>query len=82
MAKSAVENSRDNIAKFLNISSKDIFFTSGATESINLVHLGLTENVDPSSFQIITSNIDHSASTDSLIYLSQKGFNVIICKSG
>ena len=57
MAKSAVENARDIIAKFLKVSSKDIYFTSGATESINLVHLGLTENVQLESNHIISSNI-------------------------
>ncbi len=76
IAKSAVENSRDNIANFLKVSGKEIFFTSGATESINLVHLGLTENEDPSSWNIISSNIEHSATTESLNYLSRKGFDV------
>lgn len=81
VAKSAVENARDIIANFLKVSSKDIYFTSGATESMNLVHLGLTENSHPDSFQIITSNIEHSASTESLNYLSQKGFDVIFVKA-
>lgn len=78
MAKSAVENSRDIISNFLKVSSKDIYFTSGATESINLVHLGLTENVNPSEWHIITSNIEHSATSESLNYLSRKGFDVTV----
>jgi len=78
IAKSAVENARDIIANFLDVNSKDIFFTSGATESVNLVHFGLTENVNPDSYHIITSNIEHSATAESLNYLSQKGFNVKI----
>ena len=78
IAKSAVENARDTIADFLKISSKNIYFTSGATESINLVHLGLTENVSPESFHIITSNIEHSATTESLNHLTAKGFDVTI----
>lgn len=76
IAKSAVENSRDIISNFLKVSSKEIYFTSGATESINLVHLGLTENANPDSFHIITSNLEHSASTESLKHLSQSGFDV------
>ena len=76
IAKSAVENSRDIISNFLKVSSKEIYFTSGATESINLVHLGLTENINPDSFHIITSNLEHSASTESLKHLSQKGFDI------
>lgn len=78
MAKSAVENARDIIANFLKVSSKEIYFTSGTTESINLVHLGLTENVQPESFHIITSNIEHSATTESLNHLAAQGFDVTI----
>ena len=78
IAKSAVENARDIIADFLKVSSKNIYFTSGATESINLVHLGLTENVSPESFNIITSNIEHSATTESLNHLTSKGFDVTV----
>lgn len=78
MAKSAVENARDIIANFLEVNSKEIYFTSGATESINLVHLGLAENADPHSLHIITSNIEHSASIESLNYLSQKGFDITV----
>ena len=80
IAKSAVENSRDILSNFLKVSSKEIYFTSGATESINLVHLGLTENINPDSFHIITSNLEHSASTESLKHLSQKGFDVTFIK--
>ena len=78
IAKSSVENARDIISNFIKVTSKELFFTSGATESINLVHLGLTENLHPESFHIITSNVEHSASAESLNYLSKKGFNVTI----
>jgi cysteine desulfurase len=76
IAKSAVENARDIISNFLNVKSKEIFFTSGATESINFVHLGLTENKSPDTFQIISTNIEHNATAESLNHLSTKGFKV------
>ncbi len=76
IAKSAVENSREIIARFLNADSKEIYFTSGATESINIVHFGIAEsNILPNT-NIISSNIEHSASFDSLNYLSKKGFEI------
>jgi len=78
IAKSAVENARDIIANFFKLSPKELFFTSGATESINLVHLGLTEGVNPDAYHIITSNIEHSATAESLNHLSKKGFDVSI----
>lgn len=78
IAKNAVDKARNIISNFLKVSPNDIYFTSGATESINLVHFGLTENVNPDSFHIISSNIEHSATTESLSHLSVKGFNVSI----
>ena len=78
IAKSAVENARDIISNFLKVSSKELFFTSGATESINLVHLGLTQNINPDLFHIVTTTLEHSATKESLEYLSKKGFNVTI----
>ena len=50
IAKSAVENARDIVSNYLKVKSKEIYFTSGATESINFVHFGLTEKSDPDLF--------------------------------
>ena len=35
-AKQAVDNARENVAKIINAKAKEIVFTSGATEAINL----------------------------------------------
>lgn len=43
-AKKAVENSRKTLANELNARTRDIVFTSGATESINLAIKGVCEN--------------------------------------
>ena len=81
IAKSAVENARDIVSNYLKVKSKEIYFTSGATESINFVHFGLTEKSDPDLFSIISSNMEHSATNESLAYLSNKGFNVRIIEA-
>ena len=39
----AVEIARNNIADSIGVSSEDVFFTSGATESNNIVFRGLAE---------------------------------------
>jgi len=44
-AKEAVEKSRKIIAKELNTSAREIVFTSGATESINLAIKGISEKL-------------------------------------
>ena len=57
--KTAIENSRRTIAKALNCSPSEIFFTSGGTEADNLaMHSAV---YDQGCKHIITSLIEHSA---------------------
>lgn len=42
-ARSVVENARKQVASLLGISSNEVFFTSGATESNNIALQGLKE---------------------------------------
>lgn len=79
-AAAAVEKSRETIAAFINCKPEEIYFTSGATESINTVHNGIYELFGNKNVHIITSVIEHSAVINSLKKLETKGVKVTYLK--
>lgn len=59
-ARKALDNAREQVAKFLNAEPKEIVFTSGGTEADNLAIRGLISTQKNKS-HIITSQIEHHA---------------------
>lgn len=68
-SKRAVNKSRALIANGLGCSSKEIIFTSGATESINMAIKGIVANSNKKKKHIITFQIEHKAVLDTCTYL-------------
>ncbi len=76
-AKEAVEKSRKQIADTLNVAPEDVYFTSGATESNNLVILGLARHGERTGRKhIISTAIEHKAVLEPLEHLRKNGFEV------
>lgn len=72
-----VESSREQVARLLNISKGEVFFTSGATESTNIAILGLQEYGEKTEKKhIITTSIEHKAVINAAKHLEKYGFNV------
>ena len=70
-ANQIVEESRKSIAKFLNCSSDEIIFTSGATEANNLAIMGLVPWTE--KIHIITSAIEHPSVLEVCKHLEKTG---------
>lgn len=73
-AEAAVEYARKQVASLINADSKEIIFTSGATESINLAIKGIAEYFNGKKIHIISDEIEHNAVLDSLKYI--EGYRV------
>ena len=71
-AHEAVRVSRKKIAEFLSCEPEEIVFTSGSTESINLMIKGIFENYASKGKHIITAATEHKAVLDVCNYLQKK----------
>ena len=72
-AEEAVEKSRKQIASLIGANSKEIVFTSGATESNNLAIKGVAEMYAERGNHIITAATEHKATLDTTKKLERHG---------
>ncbi|WP_282148389.1 cysteine desulfurase family protein [Algibacter lectus] len=72
----AIEQARTRVADIINCENKEIVFTSGATESINLAIKGYVESNLDKGNHIITAKTEHKAVLSTCEYLETKGFEV------
>ena len=75
-AEEAVDYARDQIAKLLDVESKEVIFTSGATESDNLAIKGVFEMYAKKGNHIITLKTEHKAVLDSCKKVEKMGGEV------
>jgi len=72
----AVENARAQVASLIGATPKEIVFTSGATESDNLMIKGVAEMYREKGNHIITQAIEHKAVLDTCKRLEKYGYEV------
>jgi len=70
------EEARDKIAHLIGATSKEVIFTSGATESNNLSIKGAAHFYGKRGKHIITTQIEHKCVLDSCRFLEQEGYEV------
>lgn len=76
-AKEAVEKARSQVANLMGALPKEIVFTSGATESINLALQGVVRAYGERPRRIITTRIEHRATLDCCDYLAAQGVEIV-----
>ena len=77
IAERYVKEAKEKIAKTLKVNEKEIFFTSGGTESNNLAIIGTALANKRAGKRIITTAIEHASVANPMKFLEEEGFEVI-----
>ena len=75
-AEAAVEKAREQVAALVGADPREIIWTSGATESINLAIKGAAQFYKTRGKHLITLKTEHKAVLDSMRELERQGFEV------
>jgi cysteine desulfurase len=75
-AEAAVEQAREHVAALVNCDPKELAWTSGATESINLALKGAAQFYKDRGRHLITVRTEHKATLDTMRELERQGFEV------
>src|SRR5438093_9194357 len=75
-AEKAVEEAREEVARLVNCDPKELVWTSGATESINLALKGAGHFYKGKGKHLITVKTEHKATLDTMRELEREGFEV------
>ena len=75
-AEQEVRKAQSIIASTMKVSEKEIFFTSGGTESDNLAIIGSAMANKRAGMHLITSKVEHPAVLETMKYLEEQGFTV------
>jgi cysteine desulfurase len=77
-AEAAVEGARADVATLVGASPREIIFTSGATESINLALKGVVEGPNGGGREVMTVATEHRAVLDTCRTLERRGWTIRI----
>ncbi len=75
-AEAAVEEAREQVAALVNCDAKELVWTSGATESINLALKGAAHFYKDKGRHLVTVKTEHKATLDTMRDLEREGFEV------
>jgi len=76
VAEQAVEDAREAVAQLIGAKSKELIFTSGATESLNLAIKGIFDLFLGEKQHYITCQTEHKAVLDSMVEIQRRGAEI------
>jgi len=76
VAENYIKEARNKIAKTLKVDEKEIYFTSGGTESNNMALIGAALANKRAGNHLITTGIEHASVYATMEYLKEEGFDV------
>jgi cysteine desulfurase len=77
LARAALDEAHERLASSINAEAREIVFTSGGTEAINLALKGAAWAAKAQGNRIVTSAVEHHAVLHSLRHLERFGFEVV-----
>ena len=77
-AREVIERARQDVASLIGCKRGELIFTSGGSESNNMVLKGLIDFRNPGQFHIITSAVEHPAILNPALYLMELGVRVTV----
>jgi cysteine desulfurase len=75
-AEKAVDQAREHVAALVNCDPRELIWTSGATESINLALKGVARFYKDKGKHLVTVKTEHKATLDTMRELERDGFEV------
>ncbi|WP_072523687.1 cysteine desulfurase family protein [Clostridium sp. Marseille-P3244] len=76
VAEHYIRDAKEAISRIMKVNAKEIFFTSGGTESDNLALMGCARANRRGGNHLITSSIEHPAVLNTMRHLEEEGFRV------
>ncbi|MGG1686806.1 cysteine desulfurase family protein [Pseudalkalibacillus sp. NRS-1564] len=75
-ASKAVKEARENVASLVGCDPDEVVFTSGATESNNMIIKGVADYYRDKGNHIVTTKVEHPAVLEACKYLEQRDYKV------
>ena len=77
-AEKYVKEAKEMLAKLMKVEEREIYFTSGGTESNNMALIGAAMANRRAGNRIITTEIEHPSVSNTMAYLKEQGFELVL----